>query len=55
MDNTRSVITKKKKLDQNKISKAKGLSKREQTTAIVKQEQKLKGAKKIVQEFDEWE
>ncbi len=55
MDNKRSVIVRKKKLDKNKISKAKGLSKQEQSVAASKQEQKIKNTKPVLQEFDEWE
>ncbi len=55
MASKRIVITKKKILENKKIAEAKGLSKKEQTKIALKQEQKLKTTKDIIQEFDEWE
>lgn len=54
MSNKKPVITRKKNIDENKINNAKGLSKKEQAEAAVKQEKKLKTSKPSIQEFDEW-
>ena len=47
MDGKRIVITRKNKLDKNKVSVAAGLSKEEQLKVALNQEQKLKSRKKF--------
>lgn len=55
MDKKRSVVLKKKKLELDKVSCAKGIDKLERTIVAAIQEQKVKSSKPSIQEFTEWE
>ncbi|SBS38000.1 hypothetical protein MSP8887_03334 [Marinomonas spartinae] len=55
MDKKRNIVLKKKKLELDKVSDAKGIDKLERTIVAAIQEQKVKSSKPSIQEFTEWE